>query len=157
MPAEASYEMSRAFPAIFWAGLVCGVLDITAAFITWAVKGVRPVVVLQGIASGLLGAKSFSGGWHTAMLGGICHFLIAFSAAGVFYVASRKLIFMTRHPVYAGILYGIAVYVVMYWIVVPLSQAQRRPFSWLATAIAIITHIVCVGTPIALLVRHYSR
>jgi uncharacterized membrane protein YagU involved in acid resistance len=157
MNPQASYEMSRALPAIFWAGLTCGVLDITAAFVTWAVQGVRPVRVLQGIAGGLLGPKSFSGGWQTAALGAICHFFIAFSAATVFYVASRKLALMTRYPIYSGVLYGIAVYLVMYWIVMPLSQLQRRPFSWLAAAIAIITHMVCVGTPIALVVRHYSK
>lgn len=152
----ASQELSRAFPAIFWAGLICGVLDLTAAFLTWAVKSVKPAVVLQGIATGLLGPKSFSGGWQTAALGAICHFFIAFSAAAVFYTASRQLTFMTRHAVYAGILYGVAVYLVMYWIVMPLSQVQHRPFSWPTTAIAIVTHMVCVGTPIALVVRHYS-
>lgn len=141
--------------AIFWAGLLCGVLDIAAAFITWAVKGVSPLRVLQGIAVGLLGAKSFQGGWRTAALGAACHFFIAFSAAAIFYAASRKLTFMTRMPFVSGPLYGLVVYSVMYWIVIPL-RVPGRPFSWTATVIAVLTHIVCVGTPIAFMVRRFS-
>lgn len=146
-----------ALQAIFWAGLTCGVLDISAAFITWAIRGVKPFIILQGIASGLLGAKSFQGGWPTAFLGAVCHFFIAFSAATVFYAASRKLPFMTQHSMLAGALFGIAVYVVMYWIVKPLSLVRPRPFSLSETIVAIITHIICVGLPISLIVRAYSR
>jgi len=148
---------SHALAAIFWAGLVSGGLDITAAFVTWAPQGVAPIRILQGIASGLLGMKAFAGGWKTAALGAVCHFFIAFSAAAVFYMASRKLTFMTRRPIPSGILYGIAVYLVMYWIVMPLSNFHKRPFSWSATVIAIITHMICVGTPISLVVSRYSR
>jgi uncharacterized membrane protein YagU involved in acid resistance len=147
----------RALPAIFWAGLTCGVLDISAAFITWALKGVKPFRILQGIASGLLGARSFDLGWPAAALGAACHFFIAFSAATVFYAASRKLAFMARRAIVSGALYGIAVYVVMYWIVKPLSLARPRPFSVSETVIAILTHIVCVGLPISLIVRRFSR
>lgn len=157
MNPQTSYEMANAFPAIFWAGLVCGVLDLTAAFVTLALRRVKPVAVLQGIATGLLGPRSFQGGWATAAMGLACHFLIAFSAATVFYAASRKIPFMVFQPLYSGILYGVAVYLFMYWIVMPLSRVPRRRFSWLATAIAIITHMVCVGLPIAVVVRYYSR
>jgi hypothetical protein len=147
----------EALQAIVWAGLTCGVLDISAAFITWGIRGVKPFIILQGIASGLLGPKSFQGGWPTAFLGAACHFFIAFSAATVFYAASRKLPFMIQHSVLAGALYGIAVYIVMYWIVKPLSLVRPRPFSLSETIVAIITHIICIGLPISLIVRAYSR
>jgi uncharacterized membrane protein YagU involved in acid resistance len=150
-------ERAFAGAPVFWAGLLCGVLDITAAFVTWGVKGVMPVRILQGIASGLLGPKSFQGGLWTAALGGALHFLIAFVAAAVFYTASLKLSFMTRHAVAAGVFYGVLVYAFMYWVVVPLSRVQPRPFSWSATVIAIITHMVCVGLPISLVIRSYSK
>jgi hypothetical protein len=45
----------------------------------------------------------------------------------------------------------------MYWIVVPLSRLHRRPHSLNATIIAIITHMICVGLPISLTIRHFSR
>lgn len=64
---------------------------------------------------------------------------------------------MTRQPLVAGPLYGFIVYVVMYWIVMPLSLVHPRPFSWSETLLAIATHIVCVGTPIALMVRRFAE
>lgn len=131
-------------------------MDITAAFVTWGIKGISPVRILQGIASGLLGPRSFDGGWATAALGAVCHFFIAFSAATVFYVASRRLSFLTERPVLSGVLYGVAVYVVMYWIVKPLSLVRPSPFSWSVTVVAILTHMVCVGLPISLVVHRYA-
>jgi uncharacterized membrane protein YagU involved in acid resistance len=145
------------FPTILAAGLLAGVLDITAAFVTWVPRGVPAIIIPQGIASGLLGAKSFNGGMRTAALGMALHFLIALSAAAMFYAASRKLSFMTRRPMVAGALYGVVVYVCMYWVVMPLSNFQRGPFSVFNTVIAIITHILCIGLPISLVVRRYSR
>lgn len=131
-------------------------MDITAAFITWAIQGVPPYRILQGIASGLLGAKAFRGGMETAALGLAIHFMIAFCAAGVFYVASRKFGFMLRRPILSGVLYGVAVYVFMYWVVLPLSRDLRPPFSISRSVVAVLTHIVCIGLPISLIVRRYS-
>lgn len=156
MTRDAINQRPKAWPVIWRAGAACGVLDITAAFVTWGIKGISPVIILQGIASGLLGQRAFGGGWPTATLGAACHFFIAFSAATVFYVASRRLGFLTRHAVPSGVLYGVAVYIVMYWIVMPLSRFQSAPFSLSRALVAIVTHMICVGLPIALVVRRYS-
>jgi uncharacterized membrane protein YagU involved in acid resistance len=155
-PTRIASLKARAFLTIFSAGIVAGLLDITAAFVTWAPRGVRPAQILRGIASGLLGPTSFTDGWQTAALGAVLHFLIAFSAAAVFYGASRKLKFMTRRSVVSGVIYGIAVYVFMYWVVLPLSAYHRPAFSISATIVAIVTHIICVGLPISLIARRYS-
>lgn len=137
--------------------MTAGILDLSAAFLLSAANGVGPARVLQGIASGLLGRPSFQGGWATTALGAVCHFFVALSAAAVFVLASRGLAFLTRRPLAAGALYGVSVYLVMYWIVVPLSRIHRRPFSWTTTATAIVTHIVCVGLPISLVARWRLR
>jgi hypothetical protein len=142
--------------AIVAAGLLCGVLDISAAFLTWIPQGVYPARLLQGIASGALGRDSFDGGLATAALGLSIHFLIAFIAATVFYGASRKLTFLTERPLVFGPPYGVAVYLVMYWIVMPLSRLNRRPVTLSYSLLAIVTHIVCVGTPIALMVSRFG-
>jgi len=152
-----SLEKPTALPVILRAGVLCGVMDITAAFVTWYRKGVMPTRILQGIASGALGPSSFQGGWKTATLGLGFHFLIAFAAATLFYLASRKLPFMTRRPFLSGVLYGVAVYGFMYWIIIPLSAIRRGPFSLSGTITAIIVHMVCVGLPISLVVKRYSR
>ena len=148
---------SRALPAIFWAGLTAGIMDICAAFITWWPQGITPVRILKGIAGGLLGPQATSGGWPVALLGLACHFFIAFSAATVFYLASRKIGFLTSRPVLSGVLYGVCVYLVMYWIVVPLSALHRRPHSLSASVIAILTHMICVGLPISLVISRFAR
>jgi len=143
--------------AVLWAGFACGVLDITAAFIVYGFFGAKPVPLLQGIASGLLGPKAFQGGLATALLGLLCHFVIAYGAATVFFVASRTIPFLIQNAVASGVLYGVAVYFFMNRIVVPLSAAAKRPFSLKLMIIGVIIHIFCVGFPISLSVRRFSR
>jgi uncharacterized membrane protein YagU involved in acid resistance len=155
-----SIETPQAIPAIFWGGLLCGILDFTAACVTWGIRaGVRPIRIAHSIASGLLGASAYQGGWRTAVLGVALHFFIAFTAATVFYLASRKFSLLIRQAILCGVLYGMAVQLFMSQIVVPLSAFLRRPgpFSWTNFTIAIITHIFCVGLPISLSVRHLSK
>jgi hypothetical protein len=148
-------KKSRPVPAIFWGGLTVGVLDITAAFVTWAPRGISPMRVLQGVARGALGAKAFQGGWATAALGLAFHFLIAFTATAVFYLASRKIAFLTRQAIASGALYGIAVYLFMYFVVMPLASLKPA-LTPSAIVIAVLTHIFCVGLPISLTVRRFS-
>lgn len=133
-------------------------MDITAAFVTWKLlANISPARILKGIASGLLGPSAYQGGLRIAFLGMFLHFVIAFGAATVFYFASRKIRFLAEKPWLSGPLYGIAVYIFMYWIVMPLSAYHRMPFSIRLALLAIVTHIVCVGTPIALMIRRFSR
>jgi hypothetical protein len=130
------------------------VLDITAAFVRWG----KPIRILQGIASGLLGPQAFQGGWGVVALGMALHFVIAFSAAAVYYAASRKLVFLRSRAVMWGLLYGVAVYMFMSWVVVPLSAFPKShaPFSATGLTLSLLTHMFCVGLPIALAVRKYA-
>jgi hypothetical protein len=147
---------SNAFLAIFWGGLACGVFDITQAFIAWGFMGIKPVMILHHIASGVLGPKASQGGATTAALGLALHFVIAFGAAIVYYVASRWLPFMTEHAVISGLLYGEAVFMFMYFVVVPLSAAGKSHFTIATLVTGPIGHMFLVGLPIALSVRRYS-
>jgi hypothetical protein len=149
-------KKSRAFPVILAAGLVVGVLDISSAFVIWWQRGVGLRRGLQGIAAGLLGANSFHGGLITAALGLGLHFFVAFVVVSIFYLASRKIEFLTIHPVVSGILYGIGVYMVMYWFVLPTAfPTFRHRLGNELLAIAI--HISLIGLPCALIVRRYSQ
>jgi len=139
------------------AGFACGVLDITAALIVYGFFGAKPVPLLQGIASGLLGPRAFQGGLATAMLGLFCHFVIAFGAATVYFAASRAVPALLQYAVASGALYGVAVYFFMSRVVLPLSAAARRPFSMKMMIIGVVIHIFCVGLPISLCVRRFSR
>jgi len=143
-------------PAILWGGFACGALDITAALVVYGYFGLKPVRLLQGIAAGLLGARAFNGGFATASLGLLCHFIIAFSAAAVYFSLSRWAHFLVEHAVLSGGLYGAAVYFFMQRVVLPLSAAVKYPFSFKMMVIGIVMHIFCVGLPISIAVRRYS-
>lgn len=143
---------------IFWGGLIAGTLDILAAAINLHRGGVAPERMLQGIASGLLGRSSFHGGMTTAFLGLLCHFVIAFGAAATYYAVSRRLRVLVERPVICGLLYGIPVYLVTNFVVIPLSKIGPRPVGPISgVVIALVVLAVCVGLPIALMVRRYSR
>ena len=91
-------KRSQAFPAIGWAGLIAGILDISSAFVLSDPKA-RSIRVLQGVAAVCSGSESaIKGGLATAGLGLAIHFFIAFVAAAVFYAASRKLVFSPSTP-----------------------------------------------------------
>jgi hypothetical protein len=132
------------------AGLLVGFLDICAAFALNGARGVGPAVVLQAIASGLLGPASFGGGGATAALGLLLHFLIAFGAATVFYLLSRRWTLLLKRAIAAGIVYGVLVYGVMDQIVLPLSRVQLRAQPWSYTGTIIVIHVLFVGLPISL-------
>ena len=146
------------FQPIFWGGLIAGTLDICAAFLTaWLRAGVGPVRVLHFVASGLIGQSAFQGGAKTALLGLALYFLIATGATIVFYLASRKLLFLIERPIHFGLLYGVAVYLFMNFVVLPLSRIPSRPMTVSGFIIGLLTIMFCVGLPIALIVRRYSR
>ena len=151
-------QYSRAYRAIGWAGLLAGSLDITAAFVEAGLDGRNPVSLLQGIAGGLLGMSSFQGGLATAALGAFFHFLIATTASAAFYLASRKLKFLVQNAIPSGLLYGVVVYIFMYYIVLPISAYHTKialpPVVQLVRDVGV--HMFMVGLPISLVVRKYS-
>ena len=143
---------------IFWGGLIAGTLDISAAFLTaWLRRGITPGAVLRFVASGLIGQAAFQGGTKAALLGLALHFLIATTATVVFYLASRKMLFLVERPVHFGLLYGVAVYLFMNFVVLPLSLVPKGPMTVSGFIIGLLTIMFCVGLPIALIVRRYSR
>jgi hypothetical protein len=142
--------------AILWAGLACAVTDITAAFVVYSFFGATPVRILQGIAAGLLGSRAFNGGLATAALGLACHFCVATSAAAAYFGLSRLVPALVERTVPAGMLYGVAVYFFMERVVVPLSAAPKRRHSLKLMTIGIAIHMLCVGLPIAIVVRRFS-
>jgi hypothetical protein len=149
-------KRSQPLRTIVVAWLVAGILDITSAFIIAGAKGTGSIRMLQGIASGLLGKRSFEGGLVTAGLGLAIHFFIAFTAATLFYLVSRKFRFLIEHAIVAGLLYGIAVYLFMYWIVIRFVFPSAHP-SLSRDVTAVLVHMFLIGLPISLIVSRYSK
>lgn len=154
---------SRALQTILIAGAIAGVLDITYACVfNYFRSGVTPMAVLQSVASGAIGRPAATaGGVKTAALGLFFHFLIATTAAAVYYFASRLIRFMITHAVISGILYGLCVYLVMYGIVLRVSaiHSTRYPWSypWIVLLCNLGIHMFGIGLSIALVTRRFSK
>jgi uncharacterized membrane protein YagU involved in acid resistance len=136
--------------AIFWGGLVAGILDAVDGVIAYGTQGLNPIQVLQYIASGALGQSAFQGGLATDALGAAFHFSIAWVAAAVFVLASRRLEILKTHAVPAGLLYGAAVYFFMNYLVLPLSAVAPSTFHLGLFLNGVIGHALFVGLPISL-------
>jgi uncharacterized membrane protein YagU involved in acid resistance len=139
---------------ILLAGVITGSIDLCAALAFAGSRGTKPKLVLQAIASAMMGPKAFSQN-GTVPLGLGLHYFIAFTVATIYAVASRYLPALTEHAVLCGLLYGAAVYLFMAFVVLPLSRLQR-PFSMSFFVGQVLINMFCVGLPIALVVKHLS-
>jgi len=134
-------------------GLVAGAFDLIAAFVTfgWGVP--------RAIASGLLGARAFEGGTAVWILGVFLQFFIAVSAAAIYCLSSRKLRFLRDHFLVCGLFYGVAIYLVMNLIVLPLSAVPFKvgPFTVAAMRQGLLVHMLIIGLPISFSLRRFSK
>lgn len=134
--------------AILIGGFAAGVGDFVLAMLLYGAPWDR---IARSVAGGVLGrAEAVSGPDWVIALGITCHFVVALGAAAVFVLASRRLRWLGRHPGPVGLGYGVVVYLVMNWVVVPASALvlphYPPPVDWRA----VVGHMVLVGLPIAL-------
>jgi hypothetical protein len=148
--------------AVVAAALAAGAIDMAYACAFWAIKsGVRPARIFQSVAAGLLGRRAaVAGGLPTAAFGLALHFGIALTVAVVYYTAARYSEPLWRRPWTFGSLYGVAVFGVMHYVVVPLSAAGGggvAPFDLLWDGLSLVVHAVGIGVPVALGARAALR
>ncbi len=150
---SASSQLQAPYLAILAGGLVAGALDAASAFLTFGWGMTR------GIASGVLGARALTGGTGVWLLGLALHLTIALGAAAIYYLASRRLDFLREHFVVCGIFYGIAIYLVMNLVVLPLSAVPFPvgPFTVKSMIQGLMVHMILIGLPIAASTRIFSR
>src|SRR5215467_8253444 len=118
--------------------MFAGTLDLTQALVLFGRR------VPLAIAAGLLGRQAFTGGAGMYVLGVLLHFFIAFSATAIFYGASRKLTFMTEHPLVCGLFYGMAVELVMSYVVLALTALHSHG-TYEVRAVFIGLNVHCNG------------
>lgn len=142
--------------AILYGGLAVGVLDILSAIIFWKLyRDVAPMRVLHSVAGGLLGRDAATqGGTQTALLGLALHFFISFIVATVYVLASTKLPALRRQWIFYGMAYGLVVFVVMNYVVIPFSAIGSWPRFQLPNLLfGVLGHFFLVGLPAAYFVR----
>ncbi|KAF1716609.1 hypothetical protein CSC75_19435 [Pseudoxanthomonas wuyuanensis] len=141
-------------------GITAGTLDLIYICSLYAFKGVGPIRIFQSIAAGWLGREAaVAGGMATALLGLISHFGITLAMAYAYYAASRRWTLLVERPLRYGALYGLLLYAVMTYVVVPLSAAggpQPPAWQWINLA-HIAAHMVLVGIVCALAARRALR
>lgn len=114
---------SSTLVAILYGGFVAGTIDIGVASL---INGISPLIVLRAIASGLLGKAAFHGGMPVSLLGLGLQWAMSLLIAAIFVFAARQLAWLNQRWVAAGVLYGVAVFVVMEYVVVPLSASWPK-------------------------------
>lgn len=136
--------------AIFWGGLVAGILDIAAVLAYWLPHGATTAGIFQAIASSLMGPAAYEAGSASVALGAFLHFAVSFVFAAAWVGASVRLAILRVRPVICGMAYGLLAWIIMTHIVVPLSRADFGESTPVRMAISIAIHVFLFGLPIAL-------
>lgn len=138
--------------AIAKAIFVAGTLDIASAILLTLARGKSPEAMLQGIAAGPFGDDMRGAGISGALAGLAVHYAImAVMVAAFAAAASRRPVLLNR-PLASGAAYGVLLYLVMYWLVIPLRWgAEAATLGWNRVVVPIAIHILLVGWPIALI------
>lgn len=105
-------------------GLVAGTVDIAAACV---INKANPIVILLVIASGLMGKSAFHPSAGVIALGLLLQWAMSVLIAAIYVFASRRMPFLQRRWIAGGLAYGVIVFVVMNFVVVPLSAVPRLP------------------------------
>jgi len=148
---------AEALRAIVLAGAAAATLDLAFAFTFYsATVGASPVRILHSIASGAFGMAAFDGGIATAAFGLLAHYFILIVAASFYFAASTRVAALRQRAAICGPLFGVAIYCVMHYVVLPLSAAPKFRTSTLSISSEFLMHLL-LGLTIALVVRATTR
>jgi hypothetical protein len=68
------------------------------------------------------------------------------------------MVFLEEHPLVCGLFYGMAVELVMSYVVLPLSALRAKgPYELHDVLLGLLVHMVVVGLPISYSVRWFSK
>lgn len=148
---------SRPWRWLLLGGIVLGTLDAIFAVVFWYSKGVTATQIFQSIAAGLLGKSSYEGGAATAWLGAGLHYFIATMMVVVYYLTARWWRMLVRYPIAYGLPYGVVLYLIMNFVVLPLSAAGMPKFNNLPWVVSSIVMHALFGVICALTARKAIR
>jgi hypothetical protein len=137
--------------------LIAGTLDILAALYFAGAAGMGSVQVLQFVASGPLGNVAMA---HPAFAaaGLLVHFAIMACMTAVFILPASRFPRIRQYWMLAGLVYGLALWFVMYWLVLPARWNSMPPPTDIdAIAQQLSCHLLLVGLPIAFIASRCGR
>lgn len=140
------------FQLIVKATFITGTLDVLAAFINFYLQtGKNPTIVLNYIASAVCGKTAMTGGTPMIVWGLLLHFLIAFLFTVCFAMVYAKLWQLFKNTTLIAIFYGIFIWLVMNFLVVPNTQAAKIPLTLASASLSCAILIICIGLPLSYL------
>jgi hypothetical protein len=150
-------DRTEALRAILLAGTAAATLDLAFAFAFYGgTLGASPLRILHSIASGAFGMAAFDGGIATAAFGLLAHYFILIVAASLYYGASTRAATLRQRAALCGPLFGVAIFCVMHYVVLPLSAAPKFRTSTLSISSEFLMHLL-IGLTIALILRAATR
>jgi hypothetical protein len=135
---------------------VSGTLDILFAMALTVFFGREIGNMLRYVGSGPF-PQATDMGPSGAIIGLLVHFALMTVMAAVYVLAARRIPALVERPIQWGVLYGLATYAVMNWLVVPMRFGTPLPPSPLSMATQLFAHIVLVGIPISLIASRYLK
>jgi len=145
-----SRKSRGALTAILLGGIIAATIDIGAASL---ISGRDVIYILHIVAGGLLGRSSLSGGMPTALLGLLLQELMGLIIAAIYVAASGLLPLLKRRWLACGLLYGVAIFLVMNYVVVPLSAWKHWPTFTPAKFLANLAAMLLFGVIVSFFAR----
>lgn len=156
MPTSQS-AASSLIPGILVAGLIVGAMDALAAIThAYLLRGTPPAAVWRYVASAVFGKSAGAGGPEMVLWGLLFHLTVATLWTALFFVAYPRIRFLSANMVVAGMAYGLFVWLMMNFVVVPLTRIGMGPIRLTTgTVLMILIHLFVIGVPISYLARRY--
>ena len=113
------------------------------------ISGHGPEVILHNIAGGILGRPALEGGWPVAGLGLLLQWAMSILISAIYALAARRSTRLERRWIVGGLAYGLVIFGVMNYVVVPLSAWHVTPHFTLAHLIENIAAMLLFGLIVA--------
>jgi hypothetical protein len=136
--------------AILAGGVIASTIDVGAAML---ITGKDAAYILQTIAGGLLARDAFAGGEATVALGLVLQWAMGLIIAAVFVLTSLRAPVLARRWIVAGLAYGAVVFVVMNYVVLPLSAWRTFAHFTPASAVENFIAMLLFGLIVAVFAR----
>ena len=134
-------------------GFIAGTLDIGAAAL---INVVSVEVILKSIASGVLGKASFDQGIHAETMGLFLQWGMSILIAAIYVIAAWRINLLRQRWLAAGLCYGVGIFFVMNYMVMPLSAVGHHPHFTTAHFIENLLAMLLFGVIIAFFARAKS-
>jgi len=142
----ANYK-SPAIRGILLGGFFAGLADFIYPTVRTLMAGKPWMPVWKGVASGLLGQRALDGGVEMVVLGMALHWFTCLSAAAILYLVVSRVKWLPRQWLALAVIHGIAVLLVMNYVVLPLSVIGHSIYPLNQLHIHAFWHILVVGLP----------